>query len=69
VHKTTTSGGAANSVAPADFSDEFVALTDSEVGAVEMWRLKEGSNGTEASVVASVSIKDAGCCANAIWYD
>jgi len=64
--ETTTSGGAANSVAPADFSDECVALTDSAVGAVEIWQL--AGNGT-ARIVASLGIKDKGCCANAIWYD
>lgn len=67
--ETTTSGGAANSVAPSHFSDEWVALTDSEVGAVEIWRLKAGTNGTDASVIARVAIEDEGCCANAIWYD
>jgi carboxy-cis,cis-muconate cyclase len=64
--ETTSSGGAANSVAPADFSDEWVALTDSEVGAVEIWQLT--TNGS-AKIVASLSIQDKGCCANAIWYD
>jgi carboxy-cis,cis-muconate cyclase len=64
--ETTSSGGAANSVAPSPFSDEFVALTDSATGFVEIWQL--GSEGLSASVVARVDIEDGGCCANAVWY-
>jgi carboxy-cis,cis-muconate cyclase len=53
-------------VAPSPFSDQFVALTDSAVGFVQIWQL--GSDGASASVVASVDIEDGGCCANAVWY-
>ena len=53
-------------MAPSTFSDEFVALTDSATGFVQIWQL--GSEGTEASVVAQVNIEDGGCCANAVWY-
>ena len=63
---TTSSGGAANSVAPSQFSDQFVALTDNSVGFVEIWSM--ASNGSAASVVAHVDIDDGGCCANAVWY-
>jgi carboxy-cis,cis-muconate cyclase len=61
---TTSSGGTANSVAPSEFSDKFVALTDSATGFVEVWSL--ASNGSAASVVAHVDIDDGGCCANAV---
>ncbi|TVY19999.1 Carboxy-cis,cis-muconate cyclase, partial [Lachnellula arida] len=61
---TTSSGGAANSVAPSEFSDKYVALTDSATGFVEIWSL--ASNGSAASVVAHVDIDDGGCCANAV---
>jgi carboxy-cis,cis-muconate cyclase len=64
---TTTSGGAANSVAPAFFSDEWAALTDNSVGFVQIWRL--GANGTNAEVVATVELNDGGCCGNVLWYD
>ncbi|KAI9663814.1 MAG: hypothetical protein M1821_007304 [Bathelium mastoideum] len=64
---TTSSGGTANSVATAFFSDEWVALTDSSEGFVQIWKLD--TNGTSAEVVAQVDIDDGGCCANAIWYD
>ncbi|TVY59276.1 Carboxy-cis,cis-muconate cyclase, partial [Lachnellula cervina] len=61
---TTSSGGTANSVAPSEFSDKYVALTDSATGFVEIWSL--ASNGSAASVVAHVDIADGGCCANAV---
>lgn len=63
---TTSSGGAANSVAPSPFSDRFVALTDSSVGFVEIWELSD--DGSSASVVAHLDLNDGGCCANAVWY-
>ncbi|KAF2471767.1 carboxy-cis,cis-muconate cyclase [Lindgomyces ingoldianus] len=64
--ETTNSGGSANAVATSDFSDEWVALTDSSVGFVQIWRLS--GNGTVAKVVAQLNIHDGGCCANAVWY-
>ena len=51
-------------MAPSEFSDKFVALTDSATGFVEVWSL--ASNGSAASVVAHVDIDDGGCCANAV---
>jgi carboxy-cis,cis-muconate cyclase len=63
--KTSTSGGSANAVAPAFFSDDFVALTDTEERFVQIWQF----NGTAASAVAQLSLDDGGCCANAVWYD
>jgi carboxy-cis,cis-muconate cyclase len=66
LNATTTSGGTANSVAPSSFSDQFVALTDSSVGFVQIWQL--GSDGASTSVVATLDIEDGGCCANAVWY-
>lgn len=61
---TTSSGGTANSVSPSDFSDKYVALTDSATRFVEIWSF--ASNGSAASVVAHVDIDDGGCCANAV---
>ncbi|KAI1340371.1 hypothetical protein F5Y15DRAFT_56086 [Xylariaceae sp. FL0016] len=63
---TTSSGGAANSVAPSSFSDKFVALTDADTGFVQIWQLAD--DGSSASVVAQVNLEDGGCCANAVWY-
>lgn len=65
LNETTSSGGAANSVAPSDFTDQWVALTDSATGFVEIWELEDG-NATK--MVAHLDIADGGCCANAVWY-
>jgi len=65
---TTTTSGIANAVAPAFFSDEWVAMADYGLGYVQMWRFTEGSKPT-AKAVARVDIADGGCCANVLWYD
>ncbi|KAJ5964107.1 uncharacterized protein N7479_003983 [Penicillium vulpinum] len=62
---TTTSGGMANAVAPSTSSDEFVAITDSEKGLIQIWRF----TGRRTEVVATLDLRDGGCCANAFWYD
>lgn len=63
---TTSSGGSANAVTPSEFSDKYVALTDSATGWVEIWALAD--DGSTASAVAHLDIVDGGCCANAVWY-
>ena len=63
---TSSSGGEANSVAPAPFNEKYAALTDSSTGFVEIWELGEGDG--SAAVVARVDLVDGGCCANAVWY-
>lgn len=65
LNETTTSGGTSNSVAPSEFSDQWVALTDSAEGFVEIWELVDG-NATK--IVAHLDLADGGCCANAVWY-
>jgi len=69
--ETTTKGGIANAIAPAEFSDEFAALADVPSRYVEIWRWEGGSDsgGKVLKAVAKVDINDGGCCANAIWYD
>lgn len=62
---TLTSGGLANAVTPSDFPDEFLALTDNEVGFVQIWRF----DGKNAAIVDTLELDGEGCCANAIWYD
>lgn len=70
---TTSSGGTANAVTPADFNDRWAALTDSSIGFVEIWRLAD--DGSKAEVVAHLKVGNPvapgqnGCCANAVWYD
>ncbi|KAH7051082.1 putative carboxy-cis,cis-muconate cyclase [Macrophomina phaseolina] len=63
---TATSGGSANAVTPAPFSDEFVALTDTQERFLQVWRYV---NGSTAQVVARLDLQDGGCCANAVWLD
>jgi len=63
--KSTGTGGAANAVRPSDWDDRWVANTDSALGVVEVWEF----DGKTARVVASLGIRDTGCCATAVWYD
>lgn len=70
--KTTTSGGVANAVQPAFFSDKWLALTDNEIGFVEIWELAEDASDTK--IVSTIILSDqgnsryaSGCCANAVW--
>ncbi len=71
---TTTTGGIANAISPAPFSDEYAAMTDTPTGYVQMFKMegrKETDDGVEyatARPVARVDIPDGGCCANVIWY-
>lgn len=77
---TTTRGSTTNSVSPAPWSDEFVAMTDYGTGYVQIWKMVIGSGGgaggdskakanDTATPVARVDIADGGCCANVLWYD
>ncbi|RYP00532.1 hypothetical protein DL766_003604 [Monosporascus sp. MC13-8B] len=71
---TTTRGGIANSVSPAPWSDEFVAMTDFGTGYVQIRKMTTtkidgGVDEVGAAAVARVDIPDGGCCANVICYD
>ena len=65
IHPTSTSGGHSNAVSPADFSAEWLALCDDQLGFVEIYRFR---NETLARV-ARVDIPEPGFGMNAIWYD
>jgi len=67
--ETTTSGGGSNIVTPlpGKVGEEFVALTDTEKGFVQIWRLTDEKN--DAVVVAEQAIPAGRCCANVVWYD
>ncbi|XMA10210.1 hypothetical protein WAI453_003001 [Rhynchosporium graminicola] len=71
IEPTTTTGGIANQISPAPFSDEWMALSDFPRGYVEIWQVKNISavGRVTARPVAKVEIADGGCCANSIWYD
>ncbi|KAI1337889.1 Lactonase, 7-bladed beta-propeller-domain-containing protein [Xylariaceae sp. FL0016] len=61
--ETDTSGGYANSVAPAPFADDIAALTDNSTGFVQIWDVG-------GSVVTTLEMDDGGgCCANVVWLD
>lgn len=67
---TSTTGGIANQISPAPFSDEWMALSDFPRGYVEIWQVRNpDKGGITARPVARVEIRDGGCCANSIWYD
>ena len=65
---TSTSGGHSNAVAPSDWSDEWLALTDDEKGFVEVYRWKD----EDLTMVAHLDLDNKfapGFAMNAIWYD
>ncbi|KAK3394908.1 hypothetical protein B0H63DRAFT_62044 [Podospora didyma] len=66
LNPTPTSGGHSNAVAPCDWSDEWVAITDDQEGWIEMYRWKDEF----LHRVARLRIPDhPGFGMNAIWYD
>ncbi|MCJ1309826.1 hypothetical protein MMC25_003487 [Agyrium rufum] len=65
IQPTPTSGGHSNAVSPCPWSDEWLALTDDQVGGVEIYRFHE----EYLARVARLDIKDPGFGMNAIWYD
>ncbi|KAI8665301.1 hypothetical protein NCS56_00965800 [Fusarium sp. Ph1] len=60
---TTGSGGSANAVSPAPFTENYFAITDSGENFVEVWRIEE----KKASVVAHLGLENGP--ANVVWYD
>lgn len=60
---TTGSGGSANAVSPAPFSESYFAITDSGENFVEVWRIEE----KKASVIAHLDLENGP--ANVVWYD
>ncbi|RYP10210.1 hypothetical protein DL764_000831 [Monosporascus ibericus] len=65
LNPTPTSGGHSNAVAPCDWSDEWLAITDDQEGWVEIYRWKDEFLGR----VARVRVPEPGFGMNAIWYD
>lgn len=62
LQETTNSGGSANAVSPASFSEDFFAITDSGSNFIEVWKIKNKS----ASAVAHLDLENGP--ANAVWY-
>ncbi|KAH0491629.1 hypothetical protein TgHK011_003053 [Trichoderma gracile] len=65
LNPTPTSGGHSNAVAPCDWSDEWVAITDDQEGWLEVYRWQDEF----LARVARVRVPEPGFGMNAIWYD
>lgn len=64
LNPTPTSGGHSNAVAPCDWSDEWVAITDDQEGWLEIYRWQDEF----LARVARVRVQEPGFGMNAIWY-
>ncbi|OAQ92222.1 carboxy-cis,cis-muconate cyclase [Purpureocillium lilacinum] len=65
LNPTPTSGGHSNAVAPSDWSDEWLAITDDQEGWLEIYRWQDEF----LARVARVRVLEPGFGMNAIWYD
>jgi len=65
MNPTPTSGGHSNAISPCDWSDEWLSLTDDQVGGIEIYRFHKEF----LARVARLDVKDPGFGMNAIWYD
>ncbi|KAL1856761.1 hypothetical protein Plec18167_009629 [Paecilomyces lecythidis] len=64
---TTGSGGAANSVSPASFDEDYFAITDSGSNFVEVWKINATAKaGVTAGPVAHLDLDNGP--ANIVWY-
>jgi len=63
---TTGAGGEANAVTPANFSEEYFAITDTTSNFIEVWKIESCENSTSASAVAHLGFDSEP--ANAVWY-
>jgi hypothetical protein len=65
---TTGSGGAANSVSPAPFDEDYFAITDSGSDFVEVWKINATStDNVTVSPVAHLDLDNGP--ANIVWYN
>lgn len=71
MNPTPTSGGHSNAVAPCPWTDEWLALTDDQDGAIEIYRWKEEFLGRVArcEIKRDAGVEHGGFGMNAIWYD
>lgn len=65
LNPTPTSGGHSNAVAPSDWTDEWVAITDDQEGWLEIYRWQDEF----LARVTRVRVPEPGFGMNAIWYD
>lgn len=60
---TTGSGGSANAVSPAGFSEDYFAITDSSANTIEVWKI----DGETANTIAGLSLVSGPT--NVVWVD
>ena len=65
LNPTPNSGGHSNAVAPSDWTDEWLAITDDQEGWLEIYRWQDEF----LARVARVRVPEPGFGMNAIWYD
>lgn len=65
LNPTPTSGGHSNAVAPSDWSDEWLAVTDDQEGWLDIYRWQDEF----LARVARVRVPEPGFGMNAIWFD
>ncbi|KAI3553892.1 hypothetical protein CABS02_05930 [Colletotrichum abscissum] len=63
---TTNSGGSANAVSPAKFSEDYFAITDSGSNFLEIWKIDATGSSTTAAAVAHLALTSGP--ANVVWY-
>lgn len=64
---TTSSGGSANAVSPALFSEDYFAITDSASNFVEVWKMETEPGNSTTAVVAHLDLESGP--ANAVWLN
>lgn len=64
--ETTNSGGSANAVSPAGFSEEYFGITDSGSNFLEVWKISGNGTSTTAAAVAHLGLANGP--ANIVWY-
>ncbi|KAJ0359480.1 hypothetical protein COL154_008264 [Colletotrichum chrysophilum] len=63
---TTNSGGSANAVSPAKFSEDYFGITDSGSNFLEVWKIDASGSSTTAAAVAHLGLSSGP--ANIVWY-
>lgn len=66
VLRTTGTGGEANAVSAAIFSEEYFSITDTSSNFIEVWKIESRKKSTSAFAVAHLDFDSEP--ANAVWY-
>jgi carboxy-cis,cis-muconate cyclase len=65
--KTTTSGGASNAISPAPWDRDYFAISDTEIGQVEIWKIQGGA--LDKAFYAGATGQDASAPARGGWQN